>query len=197
MQNGASVRARSSRSPARWGGSPGGGGGAGGGLKSTAGYFEAAAGLSAFVAGTDLAGAGNDRFDVAATAASGVNVGAVVGSTSDRAKATASVWVVASSMVRRILILAGPLAQSTVARSAHAVTEQASNHCGSPTDSRSPPAELGRPPPCKIPASKPVVDNEDGVVVGVGDDDAVDNGFGFGCPMAPGAATARSRLSRR
>ena len=166
-------------------------------MTATAGSFGAAAGLSAFGAGTDTACADNVRFDVGATAASGVNAGAVDRSTSDPAKGTASVCVVASSMVRRILLRAGPLAQSTVARSAHAVAEQASIHCGSPEDSGSPPPEIGRPPPSKVPASMPVVDDEDGVGVGVAVDDAVDDGVGFGCPMAPGAATARSRLSRR
>ena len=74
---------------------------------ATAGSFGAAADLSAFGAGTDTACADNVRFDVGATAASGVNAGAVDRSTSDPAKGTASVCEVASSMVRRILLRAG------------------------------------------------------------------------------------------
>ena len=77
------------------------------------------------------------------------------------------------------------------------MTEQAGNHCRASEDAHTPRPELDRPPSCKVPATKPTVDDDDGIGVGIAVDDAVDDGIGFGCAMAPGATTARSQLSRR
>ena len=128
VRNGARVTGAFSLSLASACGAPGGGPGFAGGMgwASTAGCIGAAAGPGAAGAGTCTAGAGPAGLGIGGTAAFG-GAGITLGSTFGLAGASASVWVAASRMVLR-LPRAGLIAHSAVARSAQAVTQQASSH---------------------------------------------------------------------